>query len=255
MWQIRTGFGLLGCPLRGGEGRREGRACRKTSSRRWVRVPARDTSLRPLRSIREPGCVPFDLYKTNTTVLQVFVLISCAHPRSYFFSVPALAVHISDTTAHPCFIFSPSLTHLPCPFLFPLPASPLPSIEPAHCLALQGTTRGKATGGVCSLSPPPAINRSAPTSWNNGRSPGAASTARHSLDSPDVSMRGGEFRAQEACSMGDAAACSLGLDWSGKLGRKGGRGGSMVKAIVSADYNGDIKVFIGFWGGSHHVGC
>lgn len=29
----------------------------------------------------------------------------------------------------------------------------------------------------------------------------------------------------------------------------------MVKAIVSADYSGEIKVFVGFWAGSHHAGC
>lgn len=68
-------------------------------------------------------------------------------------------------------------------------------------------------------------------------------------------MRGGDFRAQEACPVVDATACSSGLNRSGKLGRKGSRGGSMVKAIVSADYSGEIKVFVGFLGGSHHVGC
>lgn len=262
MWQIRTGFGLLGCPLRGG-GRGGGRACRKTSSRRFRRLQCAGASTYLGHYFMSLGKHPRAGLCSLCFVQNIHNSTPgfCSHrlraPPFSFFWVPALAVHvyIRHKQHHTMFYFQPFVHPPPVPFFPSYPPRHCPSIEPAHCLALQGTARGKAAGGVCSLSPPPAINRSAPMSWNNGRSPGAASTARHSLDSPDVSMRGGEFRAQEACSVGDAAACSLGLDWSGRLGRKGGRGGSTVKAIVSADYNGDIKVFIGFWVGSHHAGC
>lgn len=67
--------------------------------------------------------------------------------------------------------------------------------------------------------------------------------------------RGGEFHSQEAYPVVDPVVSSVGLDLSGRLARNAGRGGgTTVRVIVSADYSGEIKVFVGFLGGSHHVG-
>ena len=99
----------------------------------------------------------------------------------------------------------------------------------------------------------------------DNRSPGAASAAgtAPSVESQEEDLARGESTSKPALP-GAAAAAALGApgpgpahqnvwDWRREALRCRAQGGS-VKAIVSADYSGEIKVFIGFLGAGSEGG-
>ncbi|CAM9154577.1 unnamed protein product [Scytosiphon promiscuus] len=102
---------------------------------------------------------------------------------------------------------------------------------------------------------------------NNDGSPSAesattseVSTTRPSIDSPgeegstrDAKAAPGNSSAAAMDATGVTAAQHV-SEWERGVGGRFGRGEGMVKAIVSADFNGDIKVFFGVVGSSESYG-
>lgn len=122
----------------------------------------------------------------------------------------------------------------------------------------------KATpSAVVSVSPPSSRRRPVSGTWNSGaRSPGAAaaSTARQTLGSPGVpawARRSTQGRALSPSAVKGAAQeipdASAGVGGSVSGCRYRGERDAM-RAVVTADYSGEIKVFVGFVKGLDRVG-